>query len=319
MGKKMDDIEGGILSSIPAAALTLTMTRATIRMEHSRTWRIDKINPVEDLVICLEGQGEYLIDGKRRRMEPGDAMLITRGERFQGWNEAKATYTGIAQHFTLDIYGRHNLISQMDLQPKVRLSRWPLIEPLVRHYRQTAPPSSVTLSQHHLFMYLLIAYIDDAFLGWRHRAAYQPEGADALDLAVVKAATMIAANPLDSDIATKAIHASSFNPDYFLREFKKRVGQTPRKYQEFKRMERAMHFLEAGLRVAEAALEVGYSDPYYFSRMFKRTTGLSPRDHVNRVRRNRHGGLLGFDEPEQDRLLSATTDLQMGEEVATPR
>jgi len=303
MGKKMDEIEGGILSSIPPSALALTMTRATIRMEHSRTWRIEKINPVEDLVICLGGRGEYLIDGDRRTMEPGDAMLITRGQRFQGWNEGRANYTGIAQHFTLDIYGRHDLISQMDLQPNVHLSRWPLLEPLVRQYRQTAPPSSVTLSQHHLFMYLLIAYIDDAFLGWRDRAAYQPEGADALDLAVVKAATMIAANPLDGDIAMKAIRASSFNPDYFLREFKKRVGRTPRKYQEFKRMERAMHFLEAGLPVAEAAAEVGYSDPYYFSRMFKRTIGLSPRAHVDRVRRNRHGGLLGFDEPEQDRLL----------------
>lgn len=299
----MDEIEGGILSSIPPSALALTMTRATIRMEHSRTWRIEKINPVEDLVICLGGRGEYLIDGDRRTMEPWDAMLITRGQRFQGWNEGRANYTGIAQHFTLDIYGRHDLISQMDLQPNVHLSRWPLLEPLVRQYRQTAPPSSVTLSQHHLFMYLLIAYIDDAFLGWRDRAAYQPEGADALDLAVVKAATMIAANPLDGDIATKAIRASSFNPDYFLREFKKRVGRTPRKYQEFKRMERAMHFLEAGLPVAEAAAEVGYSDPYYFSRMFKRTIGLSPRAHVDRVRRNRHGGLLGFDEPEQDRLL----------------
>lgn len=300
----MDEIEGGILSSIPAPALTLNLTRATIRMEHSRTWRIDKTNPVEDLVICLEGRGEYLIDGEHRRMEPGDAMLINRGQRFQGWNEGPASYTGIAQHFTLDIYGRHDLIAQMDLRPKVHLSRWALLEPLVRQYRQTAPPSSITLSQHHLFMYLLIAFIEDAFIGWWDRAAYQPEGADALDLAVVKAATMIAANPLDPDIAATAVKASSFNPDYFLREFKKRVGQTPRKYQEFKRMERAMHFLEAGLPVAAAAAEVGYGDPYYFSRMFKRTLGLSPRAHVDRIRRSRHGGLMGYDEPERERLLT---------------
>jgi hypothetical protein len=42
----------------------------------------------------------------------------------------------------------------------------------------------VTLGQHHLFMVLLIAFIEDAFLGWRDRAAYQPEGTDAIDLAV---------------------------------------------------------------------------------------------------------------------------------------
>ena len=39
-----------------------------------------------------------------------------------------------------------------------------LLEPLVRHYRQSAPPESVTLGQHHLFMVLLIAYIISAAL-----------------------------------------------------------------------------------------------------------------------------------------------------------
>ncbi|HEV7310002.1 helix-turn-helix transcriptional regulator [Ensifer sp.] len=300
----MDEIEGGILSAIPPTALTLNLTRAAIRMEHSHTWRIDKSNEVDDLVICLEGRGHYLIDGEAVIMEPGDAMLILRGQRFVGWNEGRETYLGVAQHFTLDIYGRHNLIAQMDLKPKLRLTRWPLLEPLVRHYRQSAPPSSVTLGQHHLFMVLLIAFIEDAFIGWRDHATYQPEGADAIDLAVMKAATMISANPLDPEIATRAVDASPYNRDYFLREFQKRVTRTPRKYQELKRMERAMHFLEAGLSVAAAAMEVGYSDPYYFSRMFKRTLGLSPRDHLNKVRQSRDGGLMQLDEPEQALALA---------------
>lgn len=304
----MDEIEGGILSAIPAAALTLNLTRAAIRMEHSQTWRIDKSNPVDDLVICLEGRGHYLIDGEPRVMERGDAMLISGGQHFIGWNEGRETYIGVAQHFTLDIYGRHNLIEQMQLRPKLHLSRWPFLEPIARHYRQSAPPSSVSLGQHHLFMVLLIAFIEDAFLGWRDHATYQPEGADAIDLAVMKAATMISANPLETDIAMRAVDAAPYNYDYFLREFQKRVGRTPRKYQELKRMERAMHFLEGGLSVAAAAAEVGYADPYYFSRMFKRTLGLSPRDHLNKVHQSRHGDLMQLDEPEQEiRLATART------------
>ncbi|TPE48990.1 helix-turn-helix domain-containing protein [Amaricoccus solimangrovi] len=299
----MDEIEGGILSAIPASALTLTLTRAAIRMEHSRTWSIDKTNPVEDLVICLEGVGHYLIDGEPREMRPGEAMLIMRGQRFQGWNEGPETYRGVAQHFTLDIHGRHNLLTQMELRPRVALGRWSLLGPLARHYRQTAPSASVTLSQHHLFMVLLIAYVEDAFLTWRRDAAYPMEGADAMDLAVMKAATMIAANPLDDGIAREAVEAAPYNPDYFLRAFQKRLGLTPRKYQERRRMERAMHHLEAGLSVAATAAEVGYADPYYFSRMFKRVLGLSPRDHLRRVEISRHGGIMAYDEPDQSARL----------------
>ncbi|MCJ7996458.1 helix-turn-helix transcriptional regulator [Rhizobium cremeum] len=300
----MDEIEGGILSSIPPGALTLTLTRATIRMQHSRTWRIDKENPVDDLLICLEGRGEYLIDGERFSLSPGESMLIPRNSRFIGWNEGRQTYIGIAQHFTLDIYGRHDLLAQMKLRPKVRLSRWPLLEPLVRHYRQSAPPSSVTLAQHHLFMYLLISHVEDAFENWRDTATYQPEGSDAMDLAVMKVASQIAAAPLDPDIAETAVASAPYNRDYFLREFQKRVGRTPRKYQELQRMERAMHLLETGINVSAAAAEVGYADPYYFSRMFKRIVGMSPRDHIEKVRRSRDGTLLHLDEPEQAARLA---------------
>ncbi len=150
----------------------------------------------------------------------------------------------------------------------------------------------------------MIVFVEDAFVEWRGGAAYQPEGADALDLAVMKAATMISANPLDLDIAARAIEESPYNRDYFLREFQKRVGRTPRKYQEFKRMERAMHILEAGTTVGAAAVEVGYTDPYYFSRMFKKTLGVSPRDHLRRMHRSRVGGLMGLDETDQELMLS---------------
>lgn len=301
----MDKIEGEVLSAIPPAALSLNLTRAAIRMEHSQTWRIDKTNSVEDLVICLDGRGHYHVDGEPRTMEPGDAMLIRRGERFLGWNEDPELYLGLAQHFTIDIYGRHNFLTQMDLKPKVRLTRWQLLEPLARHYRRTAPASSVTLAQHHLFMVLLIAYVEDAFVGWRDQSAFQPEGADAINIAVMKAASMISAAPLDPDIAARAIELAPYNPDYFLREFQKRIGRTPRKFQEFKRMERAMHFLEAGLTVSAAAAEIGYADPYYFSRMFKRTIGISPREHIAKVRQSRHGGLMMLDEDAQAIELAA--------------
>ncbi|WP_128255748.1 AraC family transcriptional regulator [Falsirhodobacter deserti] len=285
----MDELEGGILGSVPPGVLSLTLARSTIRMEHSSTWRIDKTNAAHDLVICLEGAGRYRIGEETLVLRPGEAMLIPPETRFTGRTDGPGLYRGIAQHFTLNIYNEHDFLKQMVLRPKVRLSRWHLLEPMLRHYRASAPPGSVTLQQHHMFMYLLIRYVEDAFVSWQEHTPYPSGGADGLNLAVMKAVTTISAHPLDPGIVETAIAAAPYNRDYFLREFQKRVGRTPRKYWEVQRMERAMHLLEAGLNVSATAAAVGYSDPYYFSRMFKRVVGVSPREKLECLRRARHG------------------------------
>lgn len=295
----MDEIEGRILSGFPAQALRLTLTRSTIKMQHSASWSVDKVNKVEDLIICLEGEAAYVIEGETLRVQPGDALLIPRHRHFVGWNPTDDLYTGIAQHFTLDIFGRHDLIHQMHLRRVVRLSKWPVLRPLVEHYRHLAPASSTTLTQHHLFMFFLICFIDDAFLSWRETDESLLGSSDALALSVMLAANRIAADPLGKGLADLVVENARYNPDYFMREFRKRIGSTPKKYQEFKRMERAMYFLEAGRSISETAAEIGYTDVYYFSRMFKRHIGISPRGFVKSVRLSRDGAFPRGDEDGQ--------------------
>ncbi|NVO25314.1 helix-turn-helix transcriptional regulator [Donghicola mangrovi] len=299
----MDEIEGGVLDRVPVSALSLTLTRSTIRMQHAPSWQVDKSNEVYDLIIALDGQGEYLMNGQRLTLRPGQAMLIPPRTRFEGWMEACDEYIGIAQHFTLRAYGEHDLLSLMELRPIADLAPWPVYEPLARHFRSQSPPGSVTLPQHHQFMVLLNAYINAAFIRWRPDAAQPIEGTAGIDLAVMQAASKISAHPLDPAIVQATMDEAPYNRDYFQRAFQKRIGRTPRQYQQFCLMERAMQYLEAGHSVTEAAARVGYGDPYYFSRMFKRIIGLSPRAHVERLKLSRSGQLFQFDEGEQKARL----------------
>lgn len=285
----MDENVGGLLSGIPPSALTLTLTRSAIRMEHSHSWRADKTNQVHDLVIGLEGRGCYLVGGEEVELAPGRAMLIRRGTRFIGWNPETTTYIGVAQHFTLDLFNRHDLIAQMQLRPVVELSRWRVIEPLVRLYRETSPLSSTTLMQFHLFMFILLDFLEDAFVAWAGNPTEGLSAPEGLPLAIMLAATQISANPLDDGVVERVMSQTPYNADYFQREFRQRIGWTPLKFREFKRMERAMHLLQAGRSVTETAAEVGYSDVYYFSRMFKRHIGASPRGYQLAVQRCRDG------------------------------
>lgn len=301
----MEEIEGGVLDRMPVGALSLTLTRSTIRMQHAPSWQVDKSNEVYDLIVALDGQGEYRVGDQRLSLCPGQAMLIPPHTRFEGWTEVTTEYTGIAQHFTLRAFGEHDLLSLMDLRLVAELTPWPVFEPLVRHFRSQAPPSSVTLPQHHQFMVLLNAYINAAFLRWKPDAAQPIEGTAGIDLAVMQAASKISAHPLDPAIVQATLSEAPYNRDYFQRSFQKRIGRTPRQYQQFCLMERAMEYLESGHSVTEAAARVDYSDPYYFSRMFKRIIGLSPRAHVERLRLSRSGQLFQFDEGEQKERLRA--------------
>ncbi|QDY70872.1 helix-turn-helix domain-containing protein [Qingshengfaniella alkalisoli] len=292
----MDEIEESVLSAIPADALRLNLTRSTIKMQHSASWSIDKTNSVEDLIICLDGRAIYLIEGEEIHLHPGDAMLIPRDTRFVGWNPSPDTYTGVAQHFSLEIFGQHDLMSQINLRRAASLGRWDTLEPLVRYYRQSAPPNSTTLAQHHMFMVLLIRFIEDAFISWRSQKGGPVQAADALDLSITLAATQISADPLLDGLADHVVENAPYNPDYFQREFRKKIGWTPRKFQQFKRMERAMHFLESGRNVKQTAAEIGYADVYYFSRMFKRYVGTSPTGYVEAVREARDGPFFRGDD-----------------------
>ena len=129
----MDKIEGGILDGLAVNALNLTLTRSAIKMLHTSTWTTDKINRVHDLVICLTGRAEYEIDGDTFEMKPGRAMLIRAGERFIGRSRSKELYTGVAQHFRAEIFGRMDLLDQMEYSRWVDLPRWEMIEPLAQH------------------------------------------------------------------------------------------------------------------------------------------------------------------------------------------
>ena len=272
---KMDKTEHFPLSLMPMRSLSLRLARSAIRMHHNARWRIDKLNPVHDLIVCLTGRGRYWIGEEEFTLEPGEAMLIPAYRRFRGRHDSGAEdYTGVAQHFSLDLFGRGDVISQMRLRRKARFADWAGMEPLVRHYRETSPRATTTLSQHHAFMVLLLAHLEQAFDGWQ-TDDHAPESQDQLSLHIMFVASRLSSDPLGAGVE-EALASVPYNPDYFRRAFRDRMGMTPMKFREFKRMEFAANRLGMGLSVKEAALELGFSDPYFFSRMFKRHIGDSP-------------------------------------------
>ena len=69
-------------------------------------------------------------------------------------------------------------------------------------------------------------------------------------------------------------------PNYFIKYFKKNFGDSPMKYVNKLRIEKAKELLKQSSNpVAEIARQVGIEDSYYFSRLFKKYAGVSPKSY----------------------------------------
>lgn len=278
----MDKTEHSALSHIPMQALSLRLARSTIKMHHGKRWKVDKLNPVHDLVICLSGRGLYRFDDTHEvvELDAGHAMLIPAYTRFRGTHGGGAApLIGIAQHFSLDLFGRGDLIQSAVLKRSAPLPNWETLGPLTALFRNSADFGSTTLAQHHQFMVLLLAYFEAAFVGWQapqHRA----ESQDHMSVQIMLTAARLSSDPLGAGVA-ELLADLPYNADYFRRAFKQRMGLTPQKFRELKRMEFAANRLGMGVQVKEVAAELGYADPYYFSRQFKAYLGSSPSSYRN--------------------------------------
>jgi AraC-like DNA-binding protein len=71
---------------------------------------------------------------------------------------------------------------------------------------------------------------------------------------------------------------------HFIRTFKQTFGETPYRYLQRRRIERAMTLLRTtDLSVSEVCLEVGFTSFGTFSRTFRRIVGESPSAHRRRA------------------------------------
>jgi len=85
------------------------------------------------------------------------------------------------------------------------------------------------------------------------------------------------ARPLDVPALARVAHVS---PAHFSRQFRATFGETPHRYLQRRRVERAMELLrETDRTVTDVCFEVGSNSLGTFSRTFRAVVGESPSDY----------------------------------------
>ena len=85
------------------------------------------------------------------------------------------------------------------------------------------------------------------------------------------------AQPLDVPALARIAHVSEA---HFTRTFRAAFGESPHRYLQRRRVERAMFLLrETGHSVTDICFEVGFQSPGTFSRTFRDIVGRSPRTY----------------------------------------
>ncbi|WP_129336286.1 helix-turn-helix transcriptional regulator [Cellulomonas endophytica] len=91
------------------------------------------------------------------------------------------------------------------------------------------------------------------------------------------------AEPLDLAALAALVHVT---PEHLIRTFRTVFGETPYRYLQRRRVERAMTLLDTtDLPVTEVCLAVGFTSLGSFSRTFARVVGVPPTEHRARPRR----------------------------------
>jgi AraC-like DNA-binding protein len=69
---------------------------------------------------------------------------------------------------------------------------------------------------------------------------------------------------------------------HFIRTFRAVFGETPHRYLQRRRVERAMHLLRSGRSVTDVCFDVGFNSLGTFSRTFSAIVGVSPSAYRRR-------------------------------------
>gem|GEM_PF-1040678 len=254
------------------------------------------------LCLCLSGVGHLTVAGIRRRLTRGNFVLLKpfQPHRYEADAEDPWSYYCVHFHGTLAAHYGDAIEAALQRTPVSVGSNVRFVEAFERilgifsngYSQQNLTLASVATHQ----------LLGEVLCLAQETGEPQQTIADRVD----RTLEVIHRNPsMHASIPELAAHAN-MSRSYFVAQFHKRTGTSPRNYINRLRIVKACELLQSGSgKVESIAQALGFSDPFYFCRVFKQIVGRTPSEH-------RQAGALpqNLASPRRERQRATSADMQ---------
>lgn len=286
--------EGFVRRIVPRTDMLITVTNMIIGENKTVIFWFDK--PMVELLVCLEGKGEVYVSGQYVQLRKGTMSMrlidSVKGEYFFiGGKQINTLGIHIPvttfNHYIQDIDGQTSTNFQQLLGQKSLLQfQQPLdmntsqLARQMMHASYSNMTPNIFIESKALELFSLAVH---HFLMDRYPVKLLPS-ITRTDLERLHNAQELLLSRMENPPTLMELSRMIGLNDYKLKtSFKAVYGKTVFGYLREKRLEKALQLLKSGeTRVAEAAVEVGYTNASHFADAFRKQYGINPSELIRR-------------------------------------
>ncbi len=239
-------------------------------------WReIDYTPDYSKFYYIVDGEGWLCIDGHEYYPKPGQLFLMPQGVKQSYSVISKNVYTKHWCHFTARVRDM-NLFDVLHFPHLITVKDADALERIFTDLRRNFdnPEICATLMQQSCILQLLSLFLSNS----SSNHIRLPKSAK---IERLKGVLMFIDNNYHKAITIDELaKIAHLHPNYFIRLFRKHIGESPIHYLNRRRIEEAKYLLTyTGLPLKRISEKVGMSNIYYLSKVFKKYTGFAPSDY----------------------------------------
>lgn len=245
----------------------------------TKSWGFtNQINNFNKLYFIIKGHGYGKINNMEFHVYPGQLILIPSNsihsfDSYENDNIQKYFCHFKSKTGDLELFDFFRVPYSVDIKNVTDLIK--LFEKLISNFMSCN--YMAVLKENTVMLQIIIYYLE-------HVEIEEIEISETKSTEILSIVINYINNNLSKNININVLAELVYlHPNYFIRYFKKYIGNSPKKYINKLRIEKAKKLLIVSkLSVTEISKEVGYTDSCYFSKYFKKITGFTPSEFRNK-------------------------------------